>query len=740
MLRVGTCYGPTWTGVSRIRSVSATLVFFLTVPLASAALSSTSPATADVSFFNQVIPALTKLGCNSGSCHGKAEGQNGFKLSVFGFDPEADYEALVKQSRGRRVNRVVPAASLMLRKATGAVPHGGGQRTEKSSIHYQTVLQWLTEGAPFDAEPVAVARIEVEPSEIVLPLTGAQQLQVTAHFSDGEVRDVTGTAEFQSNSETVAIVSSDGRVSAKGVPGEAAVLVRFLHHLAVCRVTMPRTDTQFQRPVENNFIDKLVWDKLERLGVQPSELSDDSTFLRRVYLDTIGTLPTSNEAREFLARSEPDKRSLLIQELLQRHEYSVYQSLKWADLLRLDSNALGAESSVAFTRWLRIQFQQNRPYDKFVRDILAASGSIQAESPAALYTTLKEPKELGSSISQLFLGIRIECAECHHHPFEKWSQDDFYAFAGLFTSVGTKTLPNGVPAITVKPGADLRNPRTNLPVVAKGLGQDPPEPHNADVTTDRRLRLADWMTSEANPYFARAIVNRIWSAYFARGLVDPVDDLRATNPASHEALHEALADYLIRSHYDLKLLTRLILESRTYQLSPIQNGSNADDQQHFSRAEFRPVPAEVLLDAICQTTAIPEKFNGWPLGARAIEVWDNRMPSYFFRIFGRPTRTTVCACERGDAPSISQALHLLNSPEISEKLQHRHGRVRQLARSDLSPEQIVEELYLTTLSRFPTDEESLLMTAAFQKSEDRVEVVEDLMWTLLNTKEFLFNH
>ncbi|MEQ9409533.1 MAG: DUF1549 and DUF1553 domain-containing protein [Fuerstiella sp.] len=691
-----------------------------------------------VSFHNDVIPALTKLGCNSGGCHGKAEGQNGFKLSVFGFDAAADYEAMVKQNRGRRVNRVWPSESLILGKATGRVPHGGGRRTDEQSAPYRTVLRWLAEGAVLDERPVPITHIEAQPSASLLALNGRQQLRVVAHLADGTTRDVTRLSEFQSNADGVATVSGEGLVEAKGQPGEAAILMRFLDQLATMMVTIPRTDTDFNRPAEHNFIDRLVWDKLQRLGIQPSDTASDAEFLRRAFLDTIGTLPTTDEARRFLSDTSPGKRADLIDRLLARDEYSIYQSLKWADLLRLDGNALGPESAIGFHRWLRKQFRDNRPYDEFVQDILTARGSTQSESPAALYLTLNEPKELGSSISQLFLGVRIECAECHHHPFEKWSQEDFYSFAGLFTSVRQKNLPGGAKAIMATAGADLKHPKTSEPVMAKGLGES--RAADAELPIDRRQHLAEWITRDSNPYFARTIVNRTWAAYFGRGLVDPVDDLRATNPASNEPLLTALADHLRESDYDLKTLQRTILESHTYQLSSTPTASNAEDEQNFSRVSYRAVPAEVLLDAICQVTGTKEKFNGWPVGARAIEVWDNRMPSYFFRIFGRPTRTTVCACERGDAPSISQALHLMNSPEISDKVAHRHGRARQLADSSLTPDDIIDELYLATLSRFPGEAERELMQEAFSASPDRRSVVEDLMWTLLNTKEFLFNH
>lgn len=372
-----------------------------------------------------------------------------------------------------------------------------------------------------------------------------------------------------------------------------------------------------------------------------------------------------------------------------------------------------------------------------VRDILTARGSTRAVSPTPFYSTRNQPKELASATSQLFLGVRIECAECHHHPSERWSQHDFTAYAGFFTGLKPKPLPSGATAILAEAGTDLKHPRTGEDVPAAGLGQTPPP----SLETDRRRALAEWMTTPENPFFARALANRIWAHYLGRGLVDPLDDMRASNPPTNEPLLDALADHLRAVNYDLKAFTTTILESRVYQSSTETDETNVHDRQQFSHAEFRPMPAEVLLDAIRHATGIPEKFNGWPVGARAIEVWDNRMPSYFFRVFGRPERTTVCACERGDAPSITQALHLMNAPEIATKIRHRDGRARQLAESDLSPDAIITELYLSTLSRRPGKAEKNLMLEVFDLPEtDRRAAVEDVLWTLLNTKEFLFNH
>lgn len=722
---------------------------------------------APISFRNEVIPILTKAGCNSGGCHGKAEGKNGFKLSVFGFDPVADHEALTKEARGRRVNPAAPQQSLLLKKATGATPHGGGRQIERGSASYRRLLRWIREGAALGSgNAVSITSISVEPASRLLSFEGTQQLRVVAHDSSDASRDVTTEAQYESNSPAIASVEERGLVEGGKNPGEAAILVRYMNQVAVCRINMPRPNVVVVRPPEANFVDRLVWDNLQRMGIEPSPLCDDATFLRRVYLDTIGTLPTADEARRFLDNPDANKRDRLIDELLERREYAAYWTLLWSDLLRVDANALGAESSVAITRWLRRQFEKNRPYNELVRELLTARGSTTAEGPAPIYTTLDKPAELASSASQLFLGVRIECAQCHHHPFERWSQRDFAAFAGFFTGVKRKKLPDGSSAIVVSPGRDLKHPRSGEVVPAAGLGAEPAFEASQEADTserkrkvpsgkrratatspktqviqDRRQALVDWMTDESNPFFARALANRLWAHYFGRGLVEPVDDMRATNPATNEPLLGALTRHLREVDYDIQAFTRTILRSRVYQLSSQTNNSNANDDRHFSHALNRPLPAEVLLDAVCQVTGIPEKFNGWPAGVRAIEVWDNRMPSYFFRIFGRPARTTVCACERGDAPTISQALHLMNSPEIAAKIQHRHGTVRRLADSDRTPQEIIETLYLATLSRRPTAEEQRVMLPLFEQNGlDRRIAAEDVLWTLVNTKEFLLNH
>jgi hypothetical protein len=581
---------------------------------------------APVSFESQVMPILSKAGCNSGGCHGKAEGKNGFKLSIFGFDPAADHEALTMETRGRRIFPVAPDSSLTLLKATGQVAHGGGRRMTTESLHYRRLRRWIAEGAtgPASRAGPEIVSIEVEPKEQVLTFDGIQQLRVTAIDAAGKKRCVTLDAQYDSNASTIAKVDTRGTVRANDVPGQAAILVRYLGHVTVCRVTVPRTGTPFARPPEGNFIDRHAWDHLTRLGIPPADLADDATFLRRVYLDTIGTLPTAAEARAFLADKRADKRALLIDQLLDRPEYADYWTMKWSDVLRVDRDAITPAGAVAVTRWLRKQFADNRPYDEFVRAITTARGAVADEGPAAIYKAMTMPEDLSRSFSQLFLGIRIQCAQCHHHPSDKWSQEDYYALAGFFTGIGHKTPPGGSEIIFARKGADLPHPRTKKPVLARALGAAPVD--FASIP-DRRTVLAQWMTAPENPFFARAIANRLWSHYFGRGLVEPLDDLRATNPATDQPLLEELAKHLRDRQYDLKAFTRTLLNSRLYQLSAKSKTPGILDEQNFSHAQPRAIPAEVLLDAISQATGVPEKFNGWPAGYRAIQIWDNRMPS-----------------------------------------------------------------------------------------------------------------
>ena len=718
-----------------IRSEPPTDGSNITVPVTVKGLTNPAP----LSFQNDVIPILSKAGCNSGGCHGKAEGQNGFKLSIFGFDPLADHEALVAEGRGRRISVSTPEASLLIQKGVALMPHGGGAKIPRGGLWHRRLSRWMKEGARRDAADThSIASIEVEPQQVRMSSTATQQLRVTAVDQDGARRCVTIEAEYQSNAEPIATADRSGLIRVSGIPGEAAILVRYMGHVGVCRVTLPQSDVDFQRPPENNFVDRHAWNKLDRLRIQPSELSGNATFLRRVFLDTIGTLPTVAEARAFLNDADPAKRTKLIDRLLERDEYADYHAIRWADILRVDKDRVTPQGAIAMTRWLRQQFKQNTPYDQFVRAIITARGNTLAESPAAFYQVHNQPELVARSVSQVFLGVRIECAQCHHHPFERWGQSDYFAFSGFFTGIGRKGSLGGGQKIFSQAGKDLQHPRTKEAVATAGLGAAPAElPEGAD----RRQVLAEWMTSPDNPFLARMIVNRLWAHYFGRGLVEPIDDMRATNPATNEPLLAELSQYLIDNRFDLKAVTRVMLNSRLYQLSPVPNETNELDDQNFSRAAWKAMPAEVLLDAFCQATEIPEKFNGWPVGYRAIQVWDNRHPAYFFRVFGKPQRVSVCECERGNEPSIAQALHLMNSPESVRKIRHRDGRAARLAGSKQTDDQLIEELYLATLSRRPSDSEVALMRQAFEDSSgNRRAAAEDVLWTLLNTREFVYNH
>ena len=691
-----------------------------------------------VSFEQQIIPLLTKASCNSGGCHGKNEGQNGFKLSVFGFDPFADYQSLVMEGRGRRVFAASPENSLLVAKASARIPHGGGRKITEGSLPYKRLLRWIAEGMNYKSENTStVVALEVQPSQFILEPNGSQQLRVTAINSEGTRFCVTAEAEFESNAPTIAGVDRRGGIQAGDNPGEAAILVRYMGEVNVCRITIPRKGSPFTRPKENNFIDTHVWNKLSMLGIPPSDLANDATFMRRVYLDTIGTLPTALEARKFLENTATDKRTKLIDQLLERPEYADFWAMQWSDLLRVDRDAITAQGAIGMTRWLRGQFAENRPYDEMIKDILLAQGSTTSESPAAFYKALTTPEIISRSVSQLFLGVRIECAQCHHHPSEKWGQNDYFALAGFFTGVAKKVLPTGSESIVGKVGNDLKNPRTNTLIPTKALGE---KEASSLIVTDRRELLANWMMNESNPFFAKSITNRIWSHYFGKGLVEPIDDFRTTNPASNEPLLDELALHLKKNKYNLKALTKTILNSRTYQLG-IGTPLNTNDEQNFSHSINRAMPAEVLLDAITQVTGIAEKFNGWPEGVRAIQVWDNRMPSYFLKLFGRPVRASVCECERSNEPSIAQALHLMNAPEIVAKIHARKGTARQLAESKLTAPEIIAELYLAVLCRFPTANETEVLLELFKEAgADRRAAVEDALWALFNTKEFVYIH
>ena len=701
-----------------------------------------------IHFENDVVPILSRYSCNASGCHGKAEGQNGFKLSVFGFDPSADYRALTGEGRGRRVFPASPEQSLVLLKASGGVPHGGGVRIPADRPEYDTLKAWIAQGCPVGASdaPRAV-KIEVSPAERELSMGQTQPLAVTATYSDGQHRDVTHLARFQSNQEGLVAVDEDGLVTSGQTPGVAAVMASFADNVAVFRVVIPRGEKLADRPAvsEHNFIDGHVYRRLSQLQIEPAEVCSDADFLRRVYLDLIGTLPTADEARRFLADERPDRRAVLVDELLKRPEFADYWALKWADLLRVDRQALSHKGAYELYRWIRQSLADEMPLDQLAREVVTASGPL-AENPAGyFFKAVPEPGKAASTLSQVFLGVRIECAQCHHHPYDRWGQDDYSAMAAYFAPLARRESLLG--EILVASGAaEATHPRTGQKVLPRPLGAGPasrPSVSAADHAGDPRHELADWLTSPDNPFFARNLANRVWAHLLGRGLVEPVDDVRATNPASNPELLDALAAELVQKKFDLRGLVRTICASRVYQHSARPNPTNERDEQNYSRALLKRLDAEVLLDAVCQATGVAEKFRGAPGERRAVELWDSQVEHDFLRLFGRPVRQSACECERVVEPSMAQVLHLLNSERVEQKLSHEDGAIARLCRREADNARVVEVLYLSILSRYPNADERQTALAYLPPASDpmaRRAAAEDLAWSMLNSLEFVFNH
>ncbi len=700
-----------------------------------------------VNFERDVIPILTLAGCNAGACHGKARGQNGFALSLLSYDPDFDYHAIASEGRGRRVFPADPDSSLLLQKASARVPHGGGRRLPPGSSGHDVLRRWLAAGMPRAPQGApAVERITVEPAGRVLAAGGEQQLLVTAHSSDGSVRDVTHLATFQSNESAIVRVDAGGLVRAGPLPGEAAVMARFQEKFAVCEISIPLAGDVpaevYARLPRRNFIDGHVWDKLRRLGITPSEPAGDAVFLRRATLDVLGRLPTPAEVRAFLADTTPERRARLVDRLLERPEYADYWANKWADLLRPNPYRAGIKAVYNLDAWLRDAFRRNQPYDQFVRDILTAKGSTFRSGPAVVFRDHPEPAEVASIVSRLFLGVRLECARCHHHPFEVWGQDDFYSLAAAFARVGHKgvglspPISGGEEIIFAAPSGEVRHP-----VTSRVLAPRPPGGSPVAVPEDRdpREALADWVTADDNPTFARVIVNRVWADLMGRGLVEPVDDLRATNPPSNGPLLDALAAEFRREKYDLKKLLRAILTSEVYGLSSVPNARNAADTRNYSRHYRQRLRAEVLLDAVSDVTQVPEAFAAAPPQTRAMALWTVRTQSTFLDSFGRPDPNQDPPCERTRDTTVVQALHLMNSPGLHRKVTADTGRAAALAKSDRKPGEIVEELYLLVYGRFPTASERAECEKLFaEPGATRRQATEDVLWALLNTPEFLF--
>ena len=711
-------------------------------------VNATLRATED-SFELDVMPILTARGCNQGACHGKSRGQNGFRLSLLGFDPDLDHASLTQHGRGRRIFPGSPERSLILQKATGELPHGGGVRLELGGDDYQLVRNWIAAGASRRraGEPV-LKSIELTPTAQTLQPGESQLLNVIATYSDGTKRDVTARTSYHSNESAIVSVDRTGLTKAGPLPGETAIMARYMNLIAICNISIPLpdrvSDEIYATLPRHNFVDAAIWNKLQTLGITPSKPCDDATFLRRTSLDLIGRLPSVDEVRQFLGDSRSDKRQLLVDRLLERPEYADHWANKWVDLLRPNPYRVGIKAVLNYDNWIRDSFRNNKPYDQFVRELVTASGSTWRNGATTLFRDRREPEEITTLVSQLFLGIRLECAKCHHHPFEKWGQEDFYSFAAFFARVGRKgtglspPISGGEEMVwSVKSGV-VKHPLTQLELKPRPLFSLP-DLAAADDETDPRKALADWMTSPHNPYFARTIVNRIWSDLMGRGLVEPVDDLRATNPPSNVELLAALAEDLRQHRFDLKHLLRTIATSYAYGLSAEPEERNRTDLLNYSRHYRVRMRAEVLADAIRDISGVPENYGAMPHGSRANQIWTHRIPSVTLDTFGRPNPNQDPPCERNADTTMTQALHLMNASQIHQKVIADGGRAAALAASDLPEPAIVEELYLAIYGRPPAADELENAVGLFRESPRR-QTVEDLMWALMNTPEFLFKN
>ena len=694
-----------------------------------------------ISFTLDVMPVFTKAGCNTGSCHGAARGKDGFRLSLFGFDPEGDYQRLTRENIGRRINLALPDDSLMLEKATARVSHTGGERFKAESELYKTLVRWIEAGAPKDAANVAtVVDVQISPKQAVLEGTGAaQRLSVRATYSDGTVRDVTALADYLTSNDGAAKVDGGGIVTV-GNRGEAFIMARFAGYTVGSQVLAIPKDPNFHFPavVENNYIDKFVNTKLRKIRITPSELCDDSTFIRRLSLDIVGLLPTVEETQQFVASTHAKKREQAIDQLLERKEFNEIWVMKWAELLqiRTDNNRFQYKSALHYYTWLEDQFAKNVPMNELVQELLVAKGGTFSNPAANFYKVETDVLKMTENVAQVFMGMRIQCAQCHNHPFDRWKMDDYYSFAAFFAQVGRKTGEDQRETIVYNSGAGrVTHPIGNKDMPPKFLGGELPEVKGLD----RREVLAKWLASPQNPFFAKNLANIVWAHFLGKGIVEPVDDVRISNPPSNPELLDALAEQFTASNYNFRKLVKDICSSRTYQLAAKSNESNASDDRNFAKGSIRRMRAEVLLDCINQVTVAKEKFRGLPLGARAVEIVDGRTTTFFLTTFGRAARDTVCSCEVKMEPNLSQALHLLNGDTVNTKISS-GGLIRALLKDGKEPKQIIEYLYQLCFSRQPTESELTKLEPFFAAGRDKSEVLNDLFWSVLNSKEFLFNH
>ncbi|MDG2123668.1 MAG: DUF1553 domain-containing protein [Verrucomicrobiales bacterium] len=714
------------------------------------------------SFRNHVLPIISKQGCNSGGCHGALAGKGGFRLSLGAYNPEADYHTITKEARGRRIEPSDPGRSLLLTKATTALKHTGGKRIAPGSADYRVIADWIAAGSPppSDSDPV-LASLEVTPPLTTLAPGATQQITVHAKYSDGTTEDITRWAKFTSTDEAIATVDQSGTATVVG-HGEGAVTAWFSSQIVIARISSPYPNDipaeKFANAPRRNFIDDLNLTQLQRLNLPHSPRSADHQFLRRAYIDTIGLPPTAKEAETFLADNSPDKRDQLITTLLARKEFTDYWSYRWSDVFLVSGRKLRPDAVKAYYNWIRKNVADNNPWDDFARQLVTATGSSVTNGATNFYAVHQDPETMAENVSQAFLSLSINCAKCHNHPLEKWTNDQYYAFANLFSRVrakgwgGDARNGNGHRTVYVAGRGDLIQPRTGKPQPPAPLDAEPIDP---DETTDRRQHLAAWLTSPANKLFARSVTNRVWANFFGRGLVDPVDDLRASNPASNQPLLEALANHLVENKYDLKSLMRLILQSETYQRTSTPAPGAEADTQYLSHYQPRRHMAEALHDAVAQVTAVPTDFNAvalndgstqktdfYPSGTRAIQLYDAAVQNYFLETFGRNSRDISCECERSNQPSLVQVLNINNGKTINNKLATPDNNIDTLTKTNTTPESLVKAAYLTTLSRPPTTRESdaFIKILTNTPPEQKRQATEDLLWSLLSSREFLFQH
>ncbi len=702
-----------------------------------------------IAFVKDIRPLLTKAGCNMGACHASQFGKGGLHLSVLGSDPDSDYQSIVRAGQQRRVNLVSPEESLLLKKPAMLIPHGGARRIRKDSTDYDVLTAWLAGGAPGPAKDAQhVSKITVFPARRVSREELQQQLRVEAEYDDGTTRDVTAWAKFDSMDEGVLNVTPSGMVTTVG-RGQAPVMIRFEGQAAISMFVVPYAENfELDDWESHNFVDELAAAKFRELGIQPSGVCDDATFVRRAFLDATGTLPTSEETLAFLESSETNKREQLIDRLLgltgdpqldiYNDRYAAYWTLKWSDLIRNTSNKLGEQGMWALHNWIKGAFRTNKPWDECVRELVTAKGSIYMNGPANYFVVNRSATDLTEATAQLFLGVRLECAKCHHHPFEKYSQADYYGFAAFFSRVGSKGSQEfGIfgreSVVLVKTSGEVKHPRTG-----KRMQPTPLDGESVDHPLDRRIPLAEWLASPDNEFFAKSVVNRYVDYLLGRGLVEPVDDMRSTNPPTNVALMDALAEHFVESGYDLKQLVRAIMVSRLYQLDSQPTPENASDRRFYSHYYVKRLPAEPLLDAIDTATNVRTKFKNLPRGTRAIELPDAEYPNYFLKTFAKPRRASVCECERAPDENLAQALHTLNGDILAKKIADKKGRVATLLAEKKPHEEIVRELYLATLCRLPSDAEVAAANEFLAESPSPQEFYEDLLWALINSKQFLF--